>query len=68
LSLFQFKPGQPTYEPLDTFGVTFVAAGLPALLMFACAVLIWRYPITRQRHRAIVRRLARRSASPITSG
>jgi Na+/melibiose symporter-like transporter len=64
LSLFDFKPGQPAYGPLDTFGVTFVAAGLPALLMFACAVIVWRYPITQQRHRAILRRLARRRPAP----
>jgi GPH family glycoside/pentoside/hexuronide:cation symporter len=60
LSLFGFKPGQAAYGALDSFGITFVAAVLPALLMFGCAVLVWRYPITRQRHRAILRCLARR--------
>ncbi len=60
LSVFRFKPGQAAYGPLDSFGVTFVAAGLPALLMFACAVIVWRYPITQRRHRAILRCLERR--------
>lgn len=63
LSLFDFKPGQPAYGQLESFGVTFVATGLPALLMLACATLAWRYPITRQRHRAILRALERRRAA-----
>lgn len=63
LSLFEFQPGKADYGPLETFGIKFVAVGLPALLMFICAIVVWRYPISKQRHRAILRRIQRRSVT-----
>jgi len=63
VSLFGFKPGQPAYEPLAAFGIQFATLALPAVLILCAAVVAWRYPITRRRHRAIVRALQRRQAA-----
>lgn len=43
------------------------AAVLPSLLFFASGLLLARYPITKRRHAAIARRLARRLAARETS-
>ena len=67
VSLFGFKPGQPSYGPMESFGIQLVTLGLPAVLLLGAAAVAWRYPITARRHRAIVRALARRGADAGTS-
>ncbi len=69
----------PTLDGLgfDTQGVNTPAALLALVVIYAviptvlklCAVgLVWRHPITQQRHRAIARRLAAREAGHAESG
>jgi len=61
VSLFGFKPGQASYDATAAFGIQFVGLALPAMCIVAAAFVAWRYPISARRHRAIVRRLERRS-------
>ena len=62
VSLFGFKPGQPTYGPIEGFGLLLFNLALPAVLLLVAAAVAWtRYPITQKRHRAIARALERRS-------
>lgn len=37
----------------DTFGIRFVSTVLPSILAVPAVVLLWRYPIDEERHRAI---------------
>ncbi len=61
VSLFGFKPGQDSYDATAAFGIQFVCLALPAVFIITAAIVAWRYPITARRHRAIVRRIERRS-------
>jgi Na+/melibiose symporter-like transporter len=66
VSLFGFKPGQPSYGPTEAFGILFFDLALPAVLLLIAAAVAWtRYPITQGRHRAIVRALERRSRAAV---
>ncbi len=68
VSLFGFQPGQPSYGPVEAFGIQFVTLALPAAFILAAAFLAWRYPITARRHRAILRALDRRAARGVGRG
>jgi len=68
VSLFGFQPGQPSYGPVEAFGIQFVTLALPAAFILAAAFLAWHYPITARRHRAILRALDRRTARGGGSG
>jgi Na+/melibiose symporter-like transporter len=62
VSLFGFRPGQPSYGPTEGFGLLLFNLALPAVLLLVAAAVAWtRYPITQRRHRAIARALERRS-------
>ena len=61
VSLFGFKPGQPSYDTTAAFGIEMMNLALPAALVFAAAAIAWRYPITERRHKAILRALDRRA-------
>lgn len=68
VSLFGFQPGQDSYDATAAFGIQFVCLALPAMFIVAATIVAWRYPITAQRHRAIVRGLERRSRGRLSPG
>ena len=56
-------PGQAEQSAVTVQRIGVLYAGLPAVLVLAAAVLIWRYPLTRPRVVSIQAELERRRAS-----
>jgi GPH family glycoside/pentoside/hexuronide:cation symporter len=48
--------------PKALFGIRFMFALLPVLLMLACVPLLLSYPVTRESHAALVKELEKRRA------
>lgn len=61
-SLAGFDPAQPT--PRGVMALTTFYAVLPVGLKLVAVALLWRFPITARRHKAIRRQLARRMVQP----
>jgi Na+/melibiose symporter-like transporter len=51
--------------PRALFGIRFIFALLPVLLMLACIPLLLRYPVTRESHAALVKELEKRRRPPV---
>ena len=62
MSAVGYNPAAKTNTEFATTGMLWTLAFVPALLNLLAGLLLLRYPITRNRHRAIRRRIDQRSA------
>jgi GPH family glycoside/pentoside/hexuronide:cation symporter len=56
--------GAAEQTPRTLTAIRFFIAVVPAVILFGAAAVAWRYPLTREYHRAIQKQLARRRAVP----
>jgi GPH family glycoside/pentoside/hexuronide:cation symporter len=61
--LLGYDPASPHNDASAIFGLKSANGYLPALLMALAAVLAFRFPITRERHRLIREQLEQRAAA-----
>ena len=66
LALFGFEPGGGN-DPDQLFGVRFLFSTFPSIFFLTGAAIVWKYPITEERHAEIRAELETRSASTHTS-
>ena len=69
LALIGFNTVTPELNtPEQLFGLKFLFAVFPSLFYLAACAVIWRYPITEQRHRAMRRELEEKNRGVLTTG
>ncbi len=62
---FGFDPAAKTHQPGQIFGLQLATAWVPAAITLLGVVLIYRVPMSRQRHSIILKALSRRQSRPI---
>ncbi len=69
LALIGFNTVTPELNtPEQLFGLRFLFAVFPSIFYLTACAVIWRYPITEQRHRAMRRELEEKNRGVLTTG